>query len=121
MGCYDRIIRNHAILCSRKIEISDNICKSHCQPHDKIHFKTQIKNKKSITSYKITKQLKLYGVGQGAGNIKTRWTFISVPMIEVIETLPSDCTIQLPSSSKTWIIHMIGFVDNKRYYVNKTQ
>ena len=42
-------------------------------------------------------------------------------MIEVIETLPSNCTIQLPSSSKTWTIHMIGFVDNKRHYVNKIQ
>ena len=42
MGCYNRIIRNHAILNSRKFGIKDNICKLHCNTHNRIQFKNQI-------------------------------------------------------------------------------
>ena len=37
--CYDRIICNHAILCSRKFEILDNICILHCHTHGIMIFK----------------------------------------------------------------------------------
>ena len=39
MMYYDRIIRNHAILYSRKFGIPDNVYKLHCHIHDKIQFK----------------------------------------------------------------------------------
>ena len=40
MGCYDRIIREHTTLSSRKFLILDNICKVHSIAHNKIKFKT---------------------------------------------------------------------------------
>lgn len=93
MGCYDRIIRHHAILCSRKVGISNNIYKLHYQTHDKMQFKTQINNKMSITSHQSTEQLTFYEVGQGCRNGGIYCIFISVPMMEVIEESVSLCTI----------------------------
>lgn len=39
-------------------------------------------------------------------------------MIEVIDKLAPGCTIVIPNNKKTWIIKIIGFVDDKRYYTN---
>ena len=68
MGCYDRIIRSHAILNSRKFGIPDNICKVYSIAHDLMQFKNQINNSVSKTSYSSTDNLKYHGAGQGAGN-----------------------------------------------------
>ena len=118
MGCNDRIIRSHAILNSRKFGILDNMCKVYSIAHNLMQFKTQINNSVSKTSYSSTNKLKRHGVDQGAGNGGTKWTFISIPMIEVVEEVSQDCIIQLPWGNKQWEKHMLAFVDDKRYYVN---
>ena len=68
MGCYDRIIRRHAILNSRKFGIPNNICKVSSIAHDLIQFKTQINNNISKKIYSNTAELICHGAGQGAGN-----------------------------------------------------
>ena len=85
MGCYDRIIRSHTILNSRKFGISNTICKVYSIAHDMMQFKTQINNSISKKSYSSTANLICHGTGQGAGNAGTNWTFISIPMITVVE------------------------------------
>ena len=47
IGCYDRIIRNHAMLNSRKNGIPENMCKMYCNAHYNMMYKNQIKNKNS--------------------------------------------------------------------------
>ena len=42
MGCYDRIIRHHAILKSRKDGIPENICKLQYKTHNNMKYKNQI-------------------------------------------------------------------------------
>ena len=118
MGCYDRIIRSHAILNSRKFKIPDNMCKVYSIAHDLMQFKTQINNSVSKKSYSSTDKLKCRGAGQRAGNGGTKWTFISIPMIEVVEEVSKGCIIQLPRRSNQWEKHMLAFVDDKRHYVN---
>ena len=44
MGYYGMIIRNHAILNSRKFGIPDNICKVYSIAHNLMQFRTQINN-----------------------------------------------------------------------------
>ena len=39
-------------------------------------------------------------------------------MIKVSEKLTKGCTIKLPQGKSTWTIHILGFVDDKRHYVN---
>ena len=39
-------------------------------------------------------------------------------MIKVSEELTERCTINLPQGKTTWTIHILGFVDDKRHYVN---
>ena len=39
-------------------------------------------------------------------------------MIKVAEELTEGCTIKLPQGKATWTIHILGFVDDKRHYVN---
>ena len=85
MGCYDRIIRNHVILNSRKYSIPENVCKVHSIAHDKMKFRNRIGNKVSNITYTSTEELELHGAGQGTGNGYTHWTFISVPMMETVE------------------------------------
>ena len=89
MGFYDMIIRSHAILNSRKFGIPDNIYKVYSIAHNIIKFITQINNRISKKSYSSRDTLKCHGAGQGAGqgagNGGTKWTFISIPMIEVVE------------------------------------
>ena len=39
-------------------------------------------------------------------------------MIKVAEELREGCVINLPQGNATWTIHILGFVDDKRHYVN---
>ena len=71
MGCYDRIIRTHSKINSRKFCIPDNICKLHQKSHDNMEFKNQINNNTSKITYKSTKQLTMHDQGQGTGNGRT--------------------------------------------------
>ena len=82
--CYDRITRSHAILNSRKFGIPDNICKVYNIAHNLMKFRTQINNSISKKNYSSTDKSKCHGAGQGAGNGGTKWTIISIPMIEVV-------------------------------------
>ena len=118
MECYDKIIRSHAILNSRNFGIPDNICKVYSIAHKLMKFRTQINNSISKKSYSSIDKLQCHRVGQGAGNGGTKLTFISTPMIEIVEAVSKGCVIQLPRGSKTWEEHMLAFVDDKRYYVN---
>ena len=81
-------------------------------------FKNQINNSISKKNYSSTNKLQYHGAGQGAGNGGTKWTFISIPMIKVVEEVSTGCVIQLPKGSKTWKKYMLDFVDDKRHYVN---
>ena len=83
-----------------------------------MEFKTQLHNSISKTSYTSTKSLPFHGAGQGAGNAGTEWTFVIVPMIKVAEELTEGYTIKLPQGKATLTIHILGFVDDKRHYVN---
>ena len=118
MGCYDRIICNHTTLNSRKYNIPENLCKVHSIAHDKMKFRNRIGNKVSNITYTSTEELKLHGAGQWTGNEGTHWTFISVPMMETVEQAVPGYTIQLPNNHKTWEVKMLGFVDDKKHYVN---
>ena len=100
MGCYDRIIRGHSIFNSRKFEIPDNICKVYGKTHDNMTFKTQLNNRISKIEYKSTDRRKLHGARQGAGNGGTKWSFIGIPMIEVVEEVASCCKLILPSTKE---------------------
>lgn len=57
-------------------------------------------------------------MSQDSCNSGTRWYFINIQIIEVIDKLASGCTIKPPHNNKTRKIKMLGCVDNKRYYVN---
>ena len=84
MGCYDGIIRNHAILNSRKFGMDDNEYKLYCNVHNSMQFKTQIKYFISNNVYQSSQELPLHRIWQGIGNSGTYWTFISVPMIDFV-------------------------------------
>ena len=118
MGCYDRIIRSHTILNRRKFGIPNNIYKVYSIAHVLMQFKTQINNNISKTSYSSTAELICHGAGQGVGNGGTDWTFISIPMITVVEDVSQGCIINLPRGSTQWQNNMLAFVDDKRHYVN---
>ena len=61
IGCFDRIIRNHAILNSRKYGVPQNTCKGHAQSIDKIEFKDRI-GIRSQTNYTPAPQISNYMV-----------------------------------------------------------
>ena len=83
-----------------------------------IQFKTQINNNISKISYSSSAELICYGAGQGAGNGGTNWTFISIPMIEVVEDISQGCIINLSRGNTKWQKHMLAFVDDKRHDIN---
>ena len=68
--------------------------------HDWMKFWTQIDNKISIQNYSSSKILALNGVRQGARNGGNNWTFISIPMIELVEKVAHSFTITLPRGEK---------------------
>ena len=39
-------------------------------------------------------------------------------MMEIVEQAVPWCTIKLPNNYKTWEVKMLGFVDDKKHYVN---
>ena len=57
---------------------------------------------------------------QGSDNGETHLTFISIPMMEVIEQLALDYIIQLPRNKKIWSMRRLELVDDKRDYTNFT-
>ena len=123
MGCYDKIIRNHAILNSRKYNIPDNVYIVHSIVNDKMKFRNRIGNKISDIIYTSTNtsttELELHEAGQCTSNGGTHWTFISVPMMEIVEhVVPLGCTIQLSNDHQTWEVKMLEFVNDKKHYVN---
>ena len=119
MGCYDKIIRNHAILNSRKYNIPDNVCIVHSIVNDKMKFRNRIGNKISDIIYTSTTELELHEAGQCTSNGGTHWTFISVLMMEIFEhVIPPGCTIQLPNDHQTWEVKMLEFINVKKLYVN---
>ena len=88
-----------------------------------MHITSWNLERKSITVsqkkiYSCTNKLKCYEAGQGAGNGGTKWTFINIPMIEVVKEVSKGCVIKLSRGSKTWEKHMLAFVDDKQHYVN---
>ena len=93
MECYDRIIRNHAILNSKKYDIPENVSKVDSIAHDKIKFRNRIGNKLSNITYTSTEEMELHGSGQGTGNGGIHWTFTSIPMMERVEQTVPGCTI----------------------------
>ena len=52
-----------------------------------MEFKTQLHNSISERNLHQHKTLPFHRAGQGAGNVGTEWTFISIPMIKVVEEL----------------------------------
>ena len=108
-GCYDRIIRSHAILNSRKFGIPNNIWKVYSIAHDLIQFWTQIKNNISKKIYSSTVEFVCHGAGQGAGNGGTKWTFISIHMIVFVEEVSQGCIINLPQGSNQWKKTYVSF------------
>ena len=72
MGCYDRIIRSHAILNNRKFGIPDNICKVYSITQNLMKFRPQRINNISKKRYSSIEELICHGVGQGAGNGGTK-------------------------------------------------
>ena len=68
MGYYDRVIRNHAILNSKKYDIPNNVCKVHSIAQDKMKFRNRIGIKIFDIIYTNTEELELHGTGQGTGN-----------------------------------------------------
>ena len=55
---------------------------------------------------------------QGTGNGGTTWTFTSVPMMEIVDQLAPECTIEQSKGKRKWTIKMMVFVDDKRHYTN---
>ena len=119
MGFYDRIIRSHVILNSRKSRIPDNVCKLHIRVHNNMQFRNQINQTISDIHYKSTTDLPIHGAGQGTKNGGTHWYFISIPVMKIVESIAPGCTIKILKKSKTWNIHMVRFVDDKRHYTNQ--
>lgn len=68
--------------------------------------------------YTNTEKFQLNGVGQRGGNGGTHLIFIIVLIIEIVVELTQNCNIDLPQEKKTWTIHMLGFMDDIRHYVN---
>ena len=97
--------------------IPDNICKAHIIAYNKMKFKTKINNKISSIEYINTEEIPKYEIEQGAGNVRTKWNFISVRMIIIVEEVASGCRLRLPTGEKEWKKHIVGFVDDKRYFL----
>lgn len=68
IGCYDRTIHNYVILNSSAFRIEDNVYKYHCNVHNRMQWKTQMKYFISNDAYQSLQELSLYGVEQGTGN-----------------------------------------------------
>ena len=83
-----------------------------------MNFRNQINNNTSKITYDSTKNLTIHGTWQGTRNEGTHWCFMSVPMMEIVDQVAPGCTIELPKGNAKWNIKMMGFVDDKRHYIN---
>ena len=90
IACFDRIVRNYAILNSRKVRIPDNIYKLNLRAHDLMKFQNQIRYRVTKTIYKSTEIVTLHGQGKGTGNACTIRTFIGVPKMKILEEIAPD-------------------------------
>ena len=120
MEWYDRIIRGHAILNSRKFGIPDNGCKLHIITNNLLKFRTQINNTISKQSYSSSKKLTHHCVGQGVAKLRHS---LDVHKYSndggcrgSISSLHNYFTLGENNGKKL----MLGFLNDKRHYVNCT-
>ena len=57
---------------------------------------THFKNKISSIEYTNTEDLPIHGIGQGAGIGGTKWNFISVSMMKIVEEVALRCRLRWP-------------------------
>ena len=117
-ACYDRIIPQHAMICSRKFNVPKKVCKLAATTLNKTKYHVQTAVRTSPNYYSSTKEMPLYGSGQGSGNAGTEWLFIEESMISTIVRLCEGCTMSSPDKSIKWKKIITAFVDDLRKYSN---
>ena len=114
-ACYERIVMNNTITSSRKYLIPDNTCKVNNLAQKKLYTKPnhKVTHQNIVTLIRMNYHFIVGGGGQGSGNRKSLWSFISILLMEVKDKIVPGCTINPPSSYKIWKLKMLGFVDKK--------
>ena len=100
---------------------SHNMCILHSMTHDRMGFNLQLNGGIPKGSYTSTKDQILHWIGLGSGNGGTHWSFISIPMTEIVEEVAPGCEIECPTGIINWTITILSFVDDKRHYVKSLQ
>ena len=111
---------NNTITSSRKYLIPDNTCKVNNLAQKKLYTKPnhKVTHQNIVTLIRMNYHFIVGGGGQGSGNRKSLWSFIGILLMEVKYKIVPGCTINPPSSDKILKLKMLGFVDDKRHYVN---
>ena len=91
--CFDGIINSHAILTSRKLEVSDEIFQLYSTTLYNTKYRTQPALGTTQCHYQHNPDELVHHTGQGSGSSSTHWVFISVPMMDILEQCNKGCTI----------------------------
>ena len=101
-ACFDRIIKSHAMLSSRKFKVLDKIYNIHSTTLHNTEYRVQTALGSSQNHYKNSLSSSLHGNDQDSGSSGTNWVYISVPIMSTLEKQNKGYTIISPDKKISW-------------------
>ena len=112
------MVCNLSTLHSRHHYVTDSVRILQANALKRIKYKIQTVYDILSKTYSNSTKFPNNGSGQGTGSAGTTWTFRSIPTMCVIEKTCFGCSMISPNIVYHLKNHIIGYVDDKRYYSN---
>ena len=110
-SCYDRIAHSVAILCMRRLGLSEETCHVMIGTLEQVKHYVRTTYGDSTTSYQGI-EIPFQGIGQGNGAGPAIWLIVSVPIINMLKTAGFGLRMRTPISKDEFEFVCYTFVDD---------
>ena len=117
-GCFDRVPCTVAMLASRRLGATKNMCQMQADTLEYIQHQLKTAFGLSKDTYHSTQHLEIHGQGQGSRAGPPTWVFVSSLLLDCMEKLTTGVTFTCPFQETTHHRHNDAFVDDVTGYAN---
>ena len=118
-GCFDRVPCTIAMLASRRLGASKNMCRLQADTLQNIQHQLCTAFGLSSSTYNSTDDIEIHGQGQGSRAGPPTWVFISSLLLDCMEQQATGVSFTCPGQELKHTRHNDAFVDDVTGYVNR--